>query len=157
MQTNSIRRGSTRRVICYQDKILIPGLFGCWDTLTTRKNPYCLNVADFTSRKLDRGDFYIWENGSRSTLITPSGRTNHGIRISAVYALPKYRGRRYASAVVVATSQKYARCRNTVDYACAEIDDPAEQVYQRIGIEIIGSKISIFFRGCPSTEKTQFN
>ena len=125
-----------------------------WGHAYGKEKPAQLDVADFMNRKLDSGNLYIWENGSPMTLITLSGRTDHVIRISSVYTPPEYRGHGYASAAVIAISQRMLDVGIRWITLSAEIDDPAERVYQRIGFKIIGNKISIAF-GCRSlTEKT---
>lgn len=116
-----------------------------WGRAYGKEKPAPLDVADFMNRKLDSGDLYIWENGSPMTLITLSGRTDNGIRISAVYTPPEYRGHGYASAAVIAISQSMLDSGIRWITLSAERDDPAERVYQRIGFKIIGSKISIVF------------
>ena len=116
-----------------------------WGRAYGEEIPAQLDIADFMNRKLDSGDLYIWENGSPMTLVTLSGRTDHGIKISAVYTPPEYRGHGYASAAVIAIGQSMLDIGMRWITLSAEIDNPAERVYQRIGFEIIGCNISIIF------------
>jgi hypothetical protein len=122
------------------------GLVREWGHAYGKERPAPLDVADFMSRKLESGDLYIWENGNPMTLITLSGRTDHGIRISAVYTPPEYRGHGYASAAVTAVSQSMLDAGDVQWITLsAEIDDPAERIYKRLGYDIIGNRACYTF------------
>jgi hypothetical protein len=99
-----------------------------------------LNVADFMVRKLTDRDLYIWHDKCPRTLITLSGRSKNGVRISAVYTPPKHRGQGYASAAVSNLSNLVLRDGFRFVTLSAEIDDPAERVYKRLGYNVIGNR-----------------
>lgn len=77
---------------------------------------------------------YFWEDSVPRSMAAWGGPTAHGIRISAVYTPPEFRGRGYASVCVAALSQ--AMLRSGKDFCClfADRTNPvSNRLYQRIG------------------------
>lgn len=111
-----------------------------WGTEYGIEKPAPVDVAQFMLRKLRRNELYFWDNDGPKTMLTLSGFTENGVRISSVYTPNEHRGNRYASATVATT------CRMLFDkgmkfVTLVAVDgDPAERIYQRLGFEKIGSR-----------------
>ena len=117
-----------------------------WGKAYGEEKASLLKVADFMNRKLLDRDLFIWHDQCPRTMITLSGRSKNGIRISAVYTPPKHRGQGYASAAVSFLSNRVLRDGFRFVTLSAEIDDPAERVYKRLGYYAIGERACFKFK-----------
>jgi len=110
-----------------------------WGRAFGEEDPAPVDVSDFMRQKLSDGDLFVWDNIGAKTLLTLSGRTGKGIRISGVYTPPEFRGRGYASAAVAALS--HAELSNGREFVVLNVADgnPAARLYQRLGFRLIGS------------------
>jgi GNAT superfamily N-acetyltransferase len=111
-----------------------------WGKFYGEEKPAPVDVSDFMARKLSEGDLYIWDDGGPRTMIALSGRVGRGIRVSAVYTPPEHRGKGYASAGVAEICQRELDGSRDFVTLVAEIDDPAERMYQRLGFYEIGER-----------------
>jgi predicted GNAT family acetyltransferase len=83
---------------------------------------------------------YVWDNNGPTTLITLSGFTENGVRISAVYTPVEHRGHGYASiAVAKMCDELFAKGYSFVTLVAID-GDPAEKIYRRLGFKKIGSR-----------------
>ena len=111
-----------------------------WGKLYGKEKPAPVDVSEFMLRKLRRQELYVWDNQGVTTLLTLSGFTDTGVRISAVYTPHEHRGKGYASAAVAAAAAMlFENGRSFVTLVAIE-DDPAERIYQKLGFERIGSR-----------------
>ncbi len=120
-------------------------LIRAWGESYASEKPAFISIADFYSRKLRRGELFVWDDEGVKTIITISGKTNNGLRISSAYTPPQFRGRGYAHAAVTTV------CRNAMHNGTrfvtltAEDQDPVEKLYRRIGFYSIGQQSSYVF------------
>ncbi|MGB5335382.1 MAG: GNAT family N-acetyltransferase [Woeseiaceae bacterium] len=111
-----------------------------WGQFYGEEKPAPVDVSDFMARKLSEGDLYIWDDHGPRTMIALSGRVGRGIRVSAVYTPPEHRGKGYASAGVAEICRRELDGSRDFVTLVAEIDDPAERMYQRLGFYKIGER-----------------
>lgn len=111
-----------------------------WGRLYGEEKPAPVDVAEFMLRKLSRGELYVWDDDGPTTLITLSGFTDNGVRISSVYTPVEFRGKGYASSAVAALSADLLEQGRKFLTLVAVEDDPAERIYQRLGFERIGQR-----------------
>ena len=116
------------------------GLVREWGQAYGDEKVSLLEVADFMARKLSDRDLFIWHDERPRTIVTLSGRSKSGVRISAVFTPLKYRGRGYASAAVASLSNSLLRDGYEFVTLTAEIGDPAERVYKQLGYYVIGNR-----------------
>lgn len=111
-----------------------------WGAAYGAEKPAPVDVAEFMLRKLRREEMYVWDNNGPTTLLTLSGFTENGVRISSVYTPAAHRGRGYAS-IAVANLCDVIFAKGYSFVTLVAIDgDPAERIYQRLGFEQIGSR-----------------
>jgi len=111
-----------------------------WGVAYGNEKPAPVNVAEFMLRKLRQGELFFWEDDEPKTMITLSGPTNTGIRISSVFTPQDQRGKGYASTAVANLSDNLLRKGRTFVTLTTQKDDPAERVYRRLGFNLIGSR-----------------
>jgi predicted GNAT family acetyltransferase len=111
-----------------------------WGTAYGDEKPAPVDVAEFMLRKLRRKEMYIWDNGGPTTLITLSGFTTNGVRISSVYTPAEHRGHGYASIAVAKMCDVVFEKGYSFVTLAAIAGDPAERIYQRLGFKQIGSR-----------------
>ncbi|MDH3747420.1 MAG: GNAT family N-acetyltransferase [Gammaproteobacteria bacterium] len=97
-----------------------------------------LDVAEFMGKKLKRGDLYLWEDGDPITMMTISGRSDNGARISSVFTPPRHRGLGYASSAIATMSQSLLECGHGFVILTWRIGDPAGRIYERLGFRRVG-------------------
>lgn len=111
-----------------------------WGTAYGEEKPAPVDVAGFMKHKLEIGELYLWEDEVPTTIVTLSGRTNHGIRISSVFTPKELRGRGYASIAVATVCEEQFNSGSSFVTLLTQEGDPAERVYERLGFEKIGER-----------------
>ena len=115
-----------------------------WGKKYGEEKPAVVNVSEFMLRKLRRNELYVWENDGPKTMVTVSGFTDHGVRISAVFTPTEHRGGGYASiAVAVMTQDLLDQGFEFVTLHTRE-GDAAVRVYERLGYEQIERRSCYF-------------
>lgn len=114
-------------------------LIAQWGRAFENEQPAPVDVSEFMLRKLSAGDLYVWDDSGAKTVLSLSGPSGKGIRITGVYTPPEFRGSGYASAAVAALS--HAQLRNGIDFVVLAVTagNPAEQLYQQLGFRLVGS------------------
>jgi hypothetical protein len=64
-----------------------------------------VDVIGFFQRRLRRRELHVWDHDGPKSVVSVSGNTPRGVRLSAVYTPEPFRGRGYASNAVAAVSQ----------------------------------------------------
>lgn len=111
-----------------------------WGRIYGEEVPAPVDVTEFMLRKLRRKELFLWEDNGPTTLVTLSGFTDHGVRVSSVFTPVEFRGRGYASAAVAAVCSRQFEQEMSFVTLVAVDGDPAERIYQRLGFEKIGSR-----------------
>jgi len=117
-----------------------------WGAAYGKEKPAVVDVADFMLRKLRRNELYVWDDDGAKTMLTVSGFTDRGVRISAVFTPEEHRGRGYASVAVAVLSQSLLDDDNDFVVLHTKEGDPAERVYKRLGYEQIESRACYWIR-----------
>lgn len=117
-----------------------------WGTEYGKEKPSFLDVAEFMAKKLKGGDLYLWEDGEPITMMTVSGRSDNGVRISSVFTPPRHRGFGYASSAIATMSGSLLECGHDFVILTWRIGDPAGRIYQRLGFRPIGIQKSFVCR-----------
>lgn len=113
-----------------------------WGRDYGKEKPAFVDIPEFMTSKLNSGELYIWEDEVPTTIITVSGRTESGVRISSVYTPPRHRGFGYASSTVAKMCENLLRSGHRYIVITWRIGDPIGKMYQRLGFRIIGSQQS---------------
>lgn len=99
-----------------------------------------LDVKNFMSEKLKNGELFFWVDQEPRTMISISGKTRNGVRISSVFTPLNYRSRGYASAAVHSISEMLLKQGNRFIVLTAEEGEPVTQIYEKIGFYPIGTR-----------------
>ena len=77
---------------------------------------------------------YVWEDRGLRSMAVWAGPTPHGVRISAVFTPPEFRGRGYASACVAAASKVMLDSGKRFCCLFTDLSNPtSNRIYQRMG------------------------
>jgi hypothetical protein len=97
--------------------------------------PQTMQQATATVEQLTKDRrLYVWDDGGIRSVTAVGGPTAHGMRISLVYTPPEFRGKGYASALVVAVSQAMLDSGKKFCFLFADLTNPvSNRIYQRIG------------------------
>jgi RimJ/RimL family protein N-acetyltransferase len=112
-----------------------------WGRAYGEESPAPVDVAEFMLRKLRRKEMYVWDDNGPTTIVTLSGMTRNGCRISSLYTPGKFRGRGYGSAAVTAFCEMIFENGTTHITLAAVAGEAAERIYQRLGFRKIGSRV----------------
>lgn len=115
-----------------------------WGKAYGEEKPAVIDVPDFLARKLADGDLLIWDDEGPTTIIAMSGKTDIGIRISAVFTPEEKRGHGYASQAVADVTKRFLE--QNLSYVTLHViaGDPAGRLYRRLGYRQIGSNFSYY-------------
>jgi GNAT superfamily N-acetyltransferase len=133
----SIATGSLRRATSDDEKLVRK-----WGRLYDVEKPAFTSIEDFFVRKLEREELYLWDSNGPRTVLSMSGKTQQGIRISAVFTPRENRGRGFASAATIAASNCALSQGLQFVTLHALTGDRAEHLYRRIGYVEIGRYFS---------------
>jgi hypothetical protein len=97
-----------------------------------------VDVTGFLERRLRRGELHIWDNAGPKSIVTISGNTPRGVRLSGVYTPTEFRGRGYASNAVAAVTRM--SLDTGADFCVLFADcDPSQpaRIYRSLGYQPI--------------------
>jgi predicted GNAT family acetyltransferase len=87
-----------------------------------------------TRRRIEAGDFYLWQDGEPVSVAMKNRPTRTGISLSMVYTPPGLRGRGYATACVGELSRRLLASGWVFCALFADLANPiSNHVYQKIG------------------------
>jgi GNAT superfamily N-acetyltransferase len=117
-----------------------------WGAAYGRETGVKVDAAALFRRMLDRGWLYVWDDGAPRCVVTASGRTPNGARISAVYTPPAFRGNGYAANAVTAVSRLVLEGGKRFCVITADAADPIpNSIYRRIGFRPTGEVALLHF------------
>lgn len=106
------------------------------------------DIAALFRTMLARNALHLWDDRGPRCVVTASGRTRHGARISATYTPPAFRGNGYAKSAVAALCQSLLDEGRRFCVIVADVADPAPNaVYRSIGFRSAGELVLIHFPG----------
>jgi GNAT superfamily N-acetyltransferase len=119
-------------------------LLSAWAPAYTRETNAYVDVTGFFQRRLRRRELYVWDHDGPKSVVSVSGNTPRGVRLSAVYTPDSFRGRGYASNAVAAVSRKALATGADfcVLFADREPSQPA-RIYRAIGYRPIRDHLVI--------------
>jgi uncharacterized protein len=103
-----------------------------------------VDVIGFFQRRLSRRELHVWDHDGPKSVVSVSGNTPRGVRLSAVYTPEPFRGRGYASNAVARVSQNAldAGAEFCVLFAEPEPAAPA-RTYRGVGYRPIRSHLIV--------------
>ena len=113
-----------------------------WGLRYGEERPAFLAVDQFMLKKLRHGDLFFWDLEGPRTMITISGRTAHGVRLSSVYTPNEFRARGYATSAVAGLSELLLARGHQFVVLDWRSGDPVARVYGRVGFREIGARHS---------------
>ncbi len=131
-QQGKLRQGSSK------DQELVAE----WGRRYGEERPAFLAVDQFMLKKLKHGDLFFWDLNGPRTMITISGRTAHGVRLSSVYTPTEFRARGYATSAVAGLSELLLARGHQFVVLDWRSGDPVARVYGRVGFREIGTRHS---------------
>lgn len=111
-----------------------------WGQAYAEEKPVPVDVPSFMARKLRRRELFIWEDNSPKTVITLSGPTENGIRLSSVFTPVSSRGHGYATSAVATISENQLNSGKNFVVLVTQKGDAAERMYHRLGYQKIGER-----------------
>ena len=95
---------------------------------------------------VERGLLHLWDDAGARCVVTASGLTPNGARISAAYTPPEFRGNAYATSAVAAVSRGILEGGKRFCVITADIGDPVPNaIYRKIGFRPMGQRALIHF------------
>ena len=117
-----------------------------WGPLFVRDTGAQGSVLPFLERRLRTGSLYLWDHDGPKCMVSISGYTPNGLRISGVYTPGAHRNRGYASNAVAGVSQRALDDGRAHCVLFAETHHTATlRVYQTIGYELLHETVVIEF------------
>jgi GNAT superfamily N-acetyltransferase len=119
-------------------------LLSLWAPAYTRETNAYVDVTGFFQRRLRRRELYVWDHDGPKSVVSVSGNTPRGVRLSAVYTPEAARGRGYASNAVAAVSGQALAAG--ADFCVLFADrDPSQpsRIYRAIGYRPIRDHLVI--------------
>jgi uncharacterized protein len=108
-----------------------------------RANP---DIAALFRIMLERNSLYVWDDDGPRCVVTASGFTPNGARISSTYTPPEFRRNGYARSAVSAVCQQLLDSGRRFCVIVADVDEPAPNaVYAQIGFQPTGEILLIHF------------
>ena len=103
-----------------------------------------VDTSAFFRIMVERGTLYLWDDGGPRSVVTASGFTPNGVRISAAYTPPEFRGRGYAGSAVAAVSRTMLETGRRFCVIDADADNPiTNSIYRKIGYRPIEEHVLI--------------
>lgn len=121
-----------------QAKAVDAELVEAWGARYQKEKPSFLNISRYLLKKLALGDLYFWDADGPRTLITISGRTKNGVRISSVFTPQENRGYGFASAAVAEISERLISAGHGFVLVNWRVDDGVGDLYSRLGFRKVG-------------------
>ena len=131
------------RQASFEDRELVKS----WGIQYQKEKPSFLKISPYLIKKLTLGDLYVWDSNGPRTIITISGRTENGVRISSVFTPQENRGYGFASAAVAAISQSLLDTGHGFILVNWRVGDSVEELYSRLGFRKVGIQTSYFNDG----------
>jgi len=119
-------------------------LVRAWGQLYDREKPAFTSIEDFLVRKLTRKELFVWDHNFTRSIVTLSGKTKKGIRISALYTPPEFRGQGFATSAISTLVEKAITDGASFVTLHAQHGDTVENFYTKIGFTPIGKYFSIY-------------
>jgi ribosomal protein S18 acetylase RimI-like enzyme len=117
-----------------------------WANAYGREMATKVDVGSFFRRMVERGSLYLWDDGGPRCVVTASGLTKNGARISSVYTPPQFRGNGYAENAVAGVTGRILESGRRFCVITADVDDPAPNtIYRRLGFQRHGAFAQIHF------------
>ena len=116
-----------------------------WGQLYSKERPAFISIEEFFLKKLGRKELFVLDDDGARSVATVSARTKHGIRISAVFTPPEFRGRGYADSIV------RQLCMHLMDSGFEFITlttregETVKRLYQGLGFRVVGQKRGVTF------------
>ncbi len=115
-----------------------------WGPRYAREVNTPVDVTAFLERMTRRRSLYLWDDGQPRCLVSMSGHTPNGVRVSAVYTPDEHRNRGYASAAVAATTSAALAEGARFCMLLAETKDEApNRIYRRLGFRALREQVMI--------------
>ena len=106
-----------------------------------------VDTSAFFAIMVERKTLYLWDDGDARCVVTASGFTRNGARISAVYTPPEFRGKGYAANAVAAVSRTLLETGRRFCVIDAEAGNATTNaIYSRIGYRPIEEHVLIHFK-----------
>lgn len=116
-----------------------------WGRQYGKEKPAFLDVSEFMLKKLDNGDLYFWGDDEPRSMMTVSGRSSHGVRISSVYTPPANRSEGNATAAVAALCQRLLDSGHRFVVLDWLVGDKASAIYMTVGFYRVGRRTSYVY------------
>jgi hypothetical protein len=101
-------------------------------------------VLPFLERRMRTGSLYVWDHDGPKCMVSISGHTPNGVRVSGVYTPDEHRKRGYASnTVAVITQQALDSGRKFCVLSANSGDTATLRVYQNIGYRPVRDTVVI--------------
>jgi uncharacterized protein len=119
-------------------------LLSVWASAYSEATNAHVDVAGFFQRRLRRRELFVWDHDGPKSVVSVSGNTPRGVRVSAVFTPEPFRGRGYASNVVAGASRNAlaAGADFCVLFADREPSAPS-RIYRAIGYRPIRDHLVI--------------
>jgi hypothetical protein len=105
-----------------------------------------VDAVAFFRTMVERGLLYLWDDDGPRCVVTASGLTPNGARISAAYTPKAFRGNGYAASAVAAVSQSVLDGGKRFCVIVADASDPIPNaIYRKLGYEPSGEVVLIHF------------
>ena len=112
-----------------------------WGVSYNEEKPAPVDVAKFLTRKLRRGELYLWDDNKPTTVLTVSGSTTNGIRISSVFTPRNLRSNGYATTAVAKLSNDLLNQGKRYVVLVTRKRDSSERIYRRLGYKKIAERV----------------
>lgn len=114
-----------------------------WGRLYSKEKPAFISIEDFFLKKLEREELFVLDDNGPKSMATVSARTRNGIRISAVFTPPAFRGRGYGKSIVSLLCEHLTSKGVKFITLSTRDGDDVKKMYQRLGFKRIGRKSSV--------------
>jgi GNAT superfamily N-acetyltransferase len=119
-------------------------LVRAWGQLYDLEKPAFTSIEEFLVRKLTRKELFMWVHNDTKSIVTLSGKTKRGVRISALYTPPEFRGQGFATSAISTLVGKAIANGASFVTLHAQHGDAVENFYTKIGFKPIGKYFSIY-------------
>jgi hypothetical protein len=124
-------------------------LIDAWAAEYRREIRSKVDIVAFFRRMIEREGLYLWDDSGPRCVVTASGRTPNGARISAAYTPPSFRGNGYATNAVASLSRVILDGGKRFCVISADVDDPAPNaIYRGLGYRPMGRLALIHLAAC---------
>lgn len=136
--THSIQSAGELRLGSSSDEELVAD----WGRSYGEEKPHApINVRSFMLRKLRRRELFIWEDSGPTTILTLSGATKNGVKISAVFTPVEKRGAGHATnAVAKLVEHQILTGRKFLTLVTEDGEHHVDRMYQKLGFRRIGTR-----------------